>query len=44
MASIKQKWPGIMRKMLTRTVPLENVADGLHRRPDDIKVLVEIAR
>jgi glucose 1-dehydrogenase len=44
MASIEHKWPGIMRKMLTRTVQLENVADGLRRRPDDIKVLVEIAR
>lgn len=44
MASIEHKWPGIMRKMLTRTVRLENVADGLRRRPDDIKVLVDMAR
>jgi threonine dehydrogenase-like Zn-dependent dehydrogenase len=44
MASIKRKWPSILRRMLTRTVPLENVADGLRRRPDDIKVLVEMGR
>lgn len=44
MASIKSKWPGILRKMFTRTVPLESVADGLLRRPDDIKVLVEMGR
>lgn len=44
MASIKRKWPGILRKMFTRTVPLESVADGLRRKPDDIKVLVEMGR
>jgi glucose 1-dehydrogenase len=44
MASIKNKWPGILQKMFTRTVPLENVVDGLRRRSDDIKVLVEMGR
>ena len=43
MASIECKWPGIMRRMITRTVALDNVADALHRAPDDIKVIVEIA-
>jgi threonine dehydrogenase-like Zn-dependent dehydrogenase len=42
MASIKRKWPGILHRMFTRTVTLENVADGLRRKPDDIKVLVEM--
>ncbi len=42
MASIERKWPGIMRRMFTRTVTLDYVADGLHRIPDDIKVLVEM--
>ncbi len=42
MASIERKWHGIMRQMFTRTVTLDHVADGLHRIPDDIKVLVEM--
>ena len=42
MASIERKWPGIMRRMITRTVALDNVGDALHRAPDDIKVVVEI--
>lgn len=44
MISIEHKWPGLMKRMFTRTVPLEDVADGLRRRPEDIKVLVDIGR
>jgi glucose 1-dehydrogenase len=43
MASIECKWPGIMRRMITRSVALDNVVDALHRAPDDIKVIVEMA-
>lgn len=44
LASIERKWPGILRRLFTRVVTLDNVADGLTHDPDDIKVLVDIAR
>jgi threonine dehydrogenase-like Zn-dependent dehydrogenase len=44
MGSIEGKWPGLLQKLFTRTVTLDNVADGLRRQPGDIKVLVEVLK
>jgi threonine dehydrogenase-like Zn-dependent dehydrogenase len=44
MISIEDKWPGLLKKFFTRSVTLDNIAEGLQHDPDDIKVLVEIAK
>ncbi|MGA9139592.1 MAG: glucose 1-dehydrogenase [Methanocella sp.] len=44
MLSIERKWPGLLEKLFTRTVTLDNVASGLRREPEDIKVIVEISK
>lgn len=44
MGSIERKWPGIMRRMITRTIALDHVGDAMHRASDDIKVIVEMPR
>ena len=36
--------PGWLAQLITRRVPLEDVAAGLAREPEDIKVVVDIAR
>ncbi len=44
MVSIESKWPGLLEKFFTRCVTLDSIAEGLRHDPNDIKVLVEIAR
>ncbi len=41
--SIEEKWPGILRRFITKKVTLDNVAEGFRHDPEDIKVLVQIA-
>ncbi|MCD1295953.1 glucose dehydrogenase [Methanocella sp. CWC-04] len=40
--SIKNKWPGMMEKMFTRSVAIDNAAESLIRGSEDIKVLVNM--
>lgn len=42
MASVERRWPGLLERMFSRRVSLENVREGLREDRDDIKVLVEI--
>lgn len=42
MGSVEKKWPGLLGRMFTRRVDLANVADGMRREKEDIKVVVEI--
>ncbi len=44
MISIDGKWPGIFQRFYTRRVSLDSVAEGLGHDPNDIKVLVDIAK
>ena len=44
MRSIQNKWPGLLQRLFTRTVPLDDVAAGLRREPEDIKVIVEVSK
>ncbi|WP_424358501.1 glucose 1-dehydrogenase [Methanocella sp. MCL-LM] len=42
LASVERRWPGLLERMFTRRVSLENVKEGLKEDKEDIKILVEI--
>jgi len=39
----RARWPGLLERFITRTVPLEEFRLGLERSPDDVKVVVQLA-
>ena len=41
--SLAQAEPGWLRRLVTRRVPLAAWADALDKRPDDVKVVIEVA-
>jgi threonine dehydrogenase-like Zn-dependent dehydrogenase len=43
MAKIEHQWPGLLGEMITRRVPLSKFQDAIARRPDDIKVVIEVS-
>jgi threonine dehydrogenase-like Zn-dependent dehydrogenase len=44
MLSLEKKWPGVLGRFFTKRVTLDSVTEGLGHNPNDIKVMVEIAR
>lgn len=44
MAKIERQWPGLLGGMFTRRVPFAHFADAIARRPDDVKVVIEVSR
>jgi threonine dehydrogenase-like Zn-dependent dehydrogenase len=41
LAAADRSW---LTRLITRRVPLADFADGFHRRPDDVKVVIEVDR
>ena len=39
----QRRWPGVLDKLITRRVPFDEFQDAFDRRPDDIKVVIEVA-
>ena len=38
----QRRWPGALEKLITRRVPFDAFQDAFDRRPDDIKVVIEV--
>lgn len=43
LAGIEQRWPGWLQRMITLRVPLERYSEALHRGPEDVKAVVDVA-
>lgn len=43
LGEMEQKWPGLLEKMFTRCVSLDNVEDAMQHGRDDIKVVVKVS-
>lgn len=43
MAAAEERWPGYLRRLITRIVPLEDFRQALQRQPGDVKVCVRLA-
>ncbi|MBI3969025.1 MAG: glucose 1-dehydrogenase [Chloroflexi bacterium] len=39
----EQRWPGWLEQLITRRLPLDDFAEGLKRRRDDVKTILEVA-
>lgn len=44
MADFQVRWPGLLGRLLTRRVPLFRWSQGLAKREDDVKVVIEVIR
>ncbi len=42
MAAFESRWPGLMRQLITRRLPMDQFYQGLYRQPTDIKVVIEV--
>ena len=42
LASMEQKWPGWLSKLITRRLRLDNFKDALDPAPDNIKTVIEL--
>jgi threonine dehydrogenase-like Zn-dependent dehydrogenase len=43
LAEIEARWPGLLSRLITRKVPMEEFARALRREPEDVKTIVEVA-
>ena len=41
--SVETQWPGLLTKMVTRTVPMSNFRSALERQRDDIKIVISFS-
>lgn len=44
LAEMEARWPGLLGRMVTRRLTLDELASGWHRSPEELKTVVEVGR
>ena len=42
LSEIEARWPGLLTRIITTRIPMERFAEGVQRRPGDVKTVVEV--
>jgi hypothetical protein len=40
---VQARWPGWLERLITRRVPLPRYEEALHRGPENVKVVIDVA-